>query len=57
MLKELIGSKIGILLISKTKLDETFSLFILVELLALKTTAGQRSLTFVTGFMTGEKLL
>ena len=57
MLKELIGSKIGILLISKTKLDETFSLFILEELLALKTTAGQRSLTFVTGFMTGEKLL
>ena len=57
MLKELIGSKIGILLMSKTKLDETFSLFILEELLALKITAGQRSLTFVTGFMTAEKLL
>ena len=33
MLKELIGSKIGILLISKIKLDETFSLFVLEELL------------------------
>ena len=57
MLKELIGSKIGILLISKTKLDETFSLFILEELLALKITAGQRSLTVGTGFVTAEKLL